>query len=153
MRQQLVAFLRTGMKRAEAARAIGVSEALVKREEQIDPDFHAQVQEAMLTAFNPILKKALELAQHADSEGENVGAHSAMKLVFSYYEKVMDREHAADQVDKKIMADMMKDQRPVQHQTFVLMPEAVPGFMDAIAGKRQPVAEIEEGEVVEDDDA
>ncbi len=139
-----LAGFRSGLKHREVAHTLDITEGTLRREEEIDPVWHDVVQDAMHDAFDPVLKRALELSLQADAGGLNEGAHKAMALVFQHYGKALDRESRKQEIVLKAEAQAaVEAQRP--QVPAIVTPAAVSEFMKGLPAAPQP-------EEVPDDD-
>lgn len=107
IREHMLHMYRNGYSHGDVARTTGISTTYLKGERTIDPEWDRAVQEAMASAFTPVMAHAIELAQQADAEGENVGSIKALDLVMKFYTKQLDREVASEMADKKIAAQLI----------------------------------------------
>lgn len=137
-RYQALSLFRMGLKPKEVAEALGVSVNILKKEEALDPAWYDEVQAAMGAAFEPVLRKALELTKYADPEGDNAGAHAAMALVFKHYNRALDRSAAKDVVILKAQAQMEVDSRRPASLP-ITNPDQIDALIDAISHRKEVV--------------
>ena len=139
MRAQILVLLRSGMSLMDTLRLLGVGhlEGSLRREWEIDPDFHAECVEAMEDPFEPVLRHSLKLAMEADREGLNEGAHKALALVHRTYDKVLDRKtKVALGLRALDAAEKGRGQGPGSAH-FVLGPGGVRELVESVADLRE----------------
>lgn len=145
-RSTMLALYRTGHTHREVAKAMDISIQTVTREMAIDAGWKQQVQEAMSSSFTPVYEHAQKLALQMDAEGGNAGSVEAMKLVFKFYSRVLDREMQRDIVERKIEATAEVLDKAAMIPTLT-SPAQVAALLAELAKGSMPTVD---GEVIED---
>ena len=141
-----LAFYKQGYSHADVAPLLELTKQTIERECELDPDWHDQVQDAMLNPFEPVLAKAIELAKQADALGIHEGSLKAMTLVMNFYTKNLDREHAEKLLDRKgeIAKEIAANTQPPVTQNLVLSsPDQIAALYAAAADEEQKAGAIE----------
>lgn len=148
-REMTLVLYRAGIKDKEVAHAMGISEATLRKEMQLDPLYKQAVQDAKTHAFEPVIKHAIELALQADEMGLREGSLKAMDMVMRHYAKVLDHEHQAALLERKIEAAAEGIGSPQAGQIPLLVtPEAAIAFAKGLGAGPEMV--VEDAEIEED---
>ena len=147
-RHTALTLYRAGSTDKEVAHALGVSLATLRKEKNLDPGFAAAIEEAQGTAFQPVIRRAIELAMEADVEGDNEGSHKAMALVMQHYGKVLSLETQVSLLEMKLEAGAAGNPAATGSATLLVSPEAAAAFAKELTAG--PPIEVEEAEVVDD---
>lgn len=91
LHEQILSRVREGASLAEACKAYSVSYKAMLTVFSSTPELAADYQGARDDRFGPVYKRARELAQHADAEGEMEGSHKAMALLFKLNTDELER--------------------------------------------------------------
>lgn len=142
-RKLIIAFFKGGMSISDVVFLIndGKAEASLRREWELDPEFHRACMAAMEDPFESTLRKAIELAQYADVAGENEGAHKALAHVMRHYDRLLDRRLKAQLSIRALQSLPASGQGP--RSSLVLGPEGVRELINHLAGEDRKTKAIE----------
>ena len=138
--ERLCDLLRSNLSLTEAVRAMGKGFDIdnLRRERKLNRRFDEQVHNAMAAAFNPVMRRMIEVGTYGDTD--DPATLKAWELVTRHYDKALDREHDHTKIDH--IAEQQR-QLPSGGMVGLSGPKQAAEFIKALALKGEQMEVID----------